>query len=214
MKKTFNYKNYGYLLFISFFVLSLFDLRFALVSIICMVAPIILALLGKGRYWCGNYCPRGNFYHNIMRKFSPMKKTPKFLKSWPFRAFMLLFLLTNFTLGIITAHGDLYKIGMVFYRLIVVTSLIGIVLSLIYNNRTWCNFCPMGTLASLMTKLREKKVALHVNSSCVSCNLCNKVCPMDIHPKDYKGGTIQDSDCISCCQCVYKCPKSSITLKK
>ena len=76
MKKTFNYKNYGYLFFISFFIFSLFDLRFALLAVICMITPIVFALLGKGRYWCGNYCPRGNFFNNVMKVLSPMK-TPQ-----------------------------------------------------------------------------------------------------------------------------------------
>ncbi|MCS4481230.1 4Fe-4S binding protein [Clostridium botulinum] len=26
-----------------------------------MLGPIFLALLGKGRFWCGNICPRGSF---------------------------------------------------------------------------------------------------------------------------------------------------------
>lgn len=214
MKKTFNYKNYGYLLFISFFILSLFDLRFALTAVICMITPIVLALLGKGRYWCGNCCPRGNFYDNVMKVLSPMKTSPKFLKSMLFRVLMIFIFLINFTFSIINAYGDLYKIAMIFYRLIILTSLVGVLLSFIYNNRTWCNFCPMGTLSSLITKFRGKRTALHVSSSCVSCNICNKVCPMDIKPKDYKGGILEDSDCIVCSQCAYKCPKSSITFKK
>lgn len=214
MKKILNYKDYGYLLFLGFFALSIFDFRFALAAVICMIGPIILASLGKGRYWCGNYCPRGNFYNNVMKVLSPMRRSPKLLNGMLFRIFMVLILLINFTLGIINTHGNLYKIGMVFYRLIALTSLIGILLSFIYNNRTWCNFCPIGTLSSLITKFRGKNLSLKVNSSCISCNLCNKVCPMNIKPKDYKGFTIKDSDCILCGQCAHKCPKSSITFKK
>ncbi|MGV2686171.1 4Fe-4S binding protein, partial [Clostridium perfringens] len=56
------YKKYSYLIFLFVVIVSLFDMRFAIVAIICMLAPTILALAGKGRYWCGNYCPRGNFY--------------------------------------------------------------------------------------------------------------------------------------------------------
>lgn len=208
------YKKYAYFMFLLFLILSLFDMRFAIVAIACMVAPIIFSTFKKGRYWCGNYCPRGNFYDNVMSRFSSKKKTPKFLKSSLFRLFMVLFILTNFSLGLYKNWGDWYGIGFVFYRIIVVTSLVGIVLSLFYNHRTWCNFCPMGTLSSLIAKIIGRKINIEVSNSCVSCGLCDKNCPMDISPKSFKNSVVKDTDCILCQKCVYKCPKNSISLKK
>ena len=210
----FTYKNFGYLIFFGFLIASLFDMRFAVVAIICMVAPLTFALLGKGRYWCGNFCPRGNFYDNIMKKFTPNRPTPKFLKSNFFRAIMVFFMMFMFISGTIKNWGNPYGIGMVFYRLIVVTSIIGIVLSFFFNHRTWCNFCPMGTLSSLIAKVRGRKTNMNVGNSCVSCNLCAKSCPMGITPKEYKGGSIESTDCIYCKECALKCPKSSIELIK
>ena len=213
--KKFNYKNYAYLLFFGFLIASLFDMRYAIIAVICMVAPLVFALLGKGRYWCGNFCPRGNFYDNIMKKFAPKKPkpTPKFLKSNLFRAFMIGFMMFMFGNGISKNWGNLYGIGMVFYRLIVITSLIGIVLSLFFNHRVWCNFCPMGTLSSLIAKARGRKSVMAVGDSCISCNICAKSCPMGISPKDFKGGIIESTDCISCKECALKCPKSVIEFK-
>lgn len=207
------YKKYGYLIFLFFLVLSLFDMRFAVIAIICMVAPVVLAISGRGRYWCGNYCPRGNFYENVLARFSPKKKVPKFLKSTGFRAFMVFLIIFNFTMGIYKNWGNLYGIGFVFYKIIVITSIVGIVLGLFYNQRTWCNFCPMGTLSALVAKIKGRKINLEVDSSCVSCGLCAKACPMGISPKEYKEGKVQDSDCIFCQKCVYKCPKDSIKLE-
>lgn len=210
----FTYKNFGYLIFLVFLIASLFDMKFAVVAVVCMVAPLVFALLGKGRYWCGNFCPRGNFYDNIMKKIAPNRPTPKFLKSNIFRAFMVCFMMFMFISGTIKNWGNPYGIGMVFYRLIVVTSIIGIVLSLFFNHRTWCNFCPMGTLSSLIAKVRGRNTTMNVGSSCVSCNLCAKSCPMGITPNEYKGGNIESSDCIYCKKCALKCPKSSIELIK
>lgn len=39
--------------------------------------------------------------------------------------------------------------------MIVVTTFIGIILSFFYNNRTWCNFCPMGSIASLISYFKK-----------------------------------------------------------
>jgi ferredoxin-type protein NapH len=210
VKKVFIFwKKYSFILLIAFVTLSLLDLRFALLAIICMLAPAVVAIF-KGRYWCGNLCPRGNFYDNIISKISNNKKVPKFLKSPGFRAFMFLFMMTMFTLGIKKNWGNPYGIGMVFYRIIVITTIVGVILSLFYNSRTWCNFCPMGTLASVISKFRKNKKVLQVSSHCVSCKLCEKKCSLGIVPYEYKGNALSHPDCIQCGKCVTICPKNAI----
>ena len=98
------WKKYSFILLIAFVLLGVIDLRFAVVAVICMVAPIIVSVF-KGRFWCGNLCPRGNFYDNVVSKFSNKRKVPNFLKSYYFRAIVLIFMMTMFTLGIKTKLG-------------------------------------------------------------------------------------------------------------
>jgi ferredoxin-type protein NapH len=210
MKKLLNlWKQYSFIMLFAFVILSLFDFRIAIAATICMVAPIIVSLF-KGRFWCGNLCPRGSFYDNVVSKFSKKKKVPKFLKSMWFRTIMVVFMMSMFAIGIYKNWGNFYGIGMVFYRIIVVTTLVGIVLSLFYNHRTWCHFCPMGTIASVISRVRKSKKVLQISSSCVSCKLCEKKCPLGIVPYDYKGNILSHPDCIQCGKCVSVCPKSAI----
>lgn len=207
------WKKYSFTVLIAFILLGLIDLRFSLVAIICMVAPIILSIF-RGRFWCGNLCPRGNFYDNIVSKFSNKREVPKFLKSYFFRALVVIFMMTMFTLGIKENWGNLYGIGMVFYRIIVVTTIIGIVLSLFYNHRTWCSFCPMGTIAAIVSKFSTNKKVLQVSSKCVSCKICEKKCSLGIVPYEYKGDLLSHPDCIQCGKCVSVCPKKAIGYNK
>lgn len=209
------WKKYSYLILIFFIIAGLFDFRVGLVAIICMIGPIIISLY-KGRFWCGNICPRGSFYDNIVSTFSNNKKVPPFLKSNYFRAIITIFMLSMFSLGISQNWGNLYGIGFVFYRLIVVTTMIGIILSLFYNHRTWCNFCPMGSIAAFISFFKNKKnkpSLLKVKNSCVSCKICEKNCPMSISPYEFKNNSITNKDCIQCGKCVYVCPKKSIDYK-
>lgn len=210
MSKVLNiWKRYSFIVFIGFVILGLLDLRFAIAAVACMVAPIIVSTF-KGRFWCGNLCPRGSLYDNVVSKFSNKKRVPKFMKSKWFRAFMVVFMMSMFATGVYQNWGNLYGIGMVFYRIIIITTVVGLVLSLFYNHRAWCNFCPMGTLASLVSKARNSRNVLHISSSCVSCKICEKKCPMGIVPYDYKGDVLSHPDCIQCGKCVTACPKKSI----
>lgn len=206
------WKKYSFLLLIAFIVFGLFDLRIAISAVICMAAPIIVSIF-KGRYWCGNLCPRGSFYDHIIIKISRNRKVPKFLKSKLFRTIMVIFIITMFTLGMIKNWGNLYGMGMVFYRIIVITTIVGIVLAMIYNQRTWCHFCPMGTIASVISKIRKPKNVLQVENHCVSCKLCEKKCSLGIVPYEYKGSILSHPDCIQCGKCVTVCPKNAIGYK-
>ena len=121
-----------------------------------MLAPVLLSFY-KGRYWCGNFCPRGSFYDHVVRPISAKRRTPKFFRQPYFRGFMVVFILCMFSLQMYFAWGDISAMGMVFLILIGVTTLVGVGLSFFFNARTWCNFCPMGTLAMLMTRFRSRQ---------------------------------------------------------
>jgi hypothetical protein len=207
------WKRYSFTLLITFIVLGMIDLRFGFVAVICMIAPIIVSIF-KGRFWCGNLCPRGNFYDNVVSKFGNKRIPPKLFKSYYFRSVMLGIMMVIFISGVYKNWGNLYGIGMVFYRMIVVTTIIGIILSLVYNHRAWCNFCPMGSLASIIGKLKGSKRVLHVSSSCISCKLCEKKCPLGLVPYNHKGDILSHPDCIQCGKCVIECPKKAIGYNK
>lgn len=215
VKKIFElWKKYSYVLLLAFVIVSLFDFRIGIAAIICMIAPIIVSIF-RGRYWCGNLCPRGNFYDNVVSKFSKNRPVPKFLKSAYFRMFVVLFMFTMFGFGIKQNLGNLIGIGMVFYRIIVITTLIGVGLSFFYNNRTWCHFCPMGSIAAFISYLKkDNKKALEVTNTCVNCKICAKKCPMGILPYEYMDDVLSHQDCIQCAKCVIACPKKSIGYDK
>lgn len=150
------WNKFGFILLIFFIVVGFFHKSVVLYAIICMLGPIVLASLGYGRLWCKKMCPRGNLYDNVVCKFCEKNTTPKFLTSTAFRIAVILFVFFMFGMGISKYWGDFEQIGGVFHRMIIATTLAGIILSFFFNHRTWCCLCPMGSIACFITKIKKK----------------------------------------------------------
>ncbi len=60
-----------------------------------------------------------------------------------------------YTAGSSPAWVAQYAFG--FYSLMLTSALIGLILMVLYKPRTWCSFCPMGTMTQLICMLRHRK---------------------------------------------------------
>lgn len=203
-------KNLFWVLLV-FLAIGLVYPAIGVIALICMLAPVAVSFY-KGRFWCGNFCPRGSFFDNVLSRISPKKPIPPIFRSTGLRVFMLFLIMAVFSIQMYYAWGSLSAIGMVFIRIILVTTLVGIVLGMLYHQRTWCSFCPMGTLSSWVSTWK-KPMPIRAADSCVGCNLCSKVCPMQLAPSSAKGDAngFAAGDCLKCGICVDKCPKKSLS---
>lgn len=173
----------------------------------CMLGALGVALY-KGRAWCDWMCPRGSFYDLFLSRWSRNRRVPEFVKTRGFRLGVLAMLFAVLGIQIYFAWGDVDGIGMAMVRVLTVTTTIGIVFGLIFQERFWCHICPMGTLSNFMS---SGKQPLTVTEGCVNCKLCTKVCPMQLTPYSLdKSGGITDNDCIKCGTCVAACPKKAL----
>lgn len=64
-----------YWIILAYLAIGYFYPVIGFLAIICMIAPVAFAVR-KGRWWCGNACPRGNFYDNVLARFSPHPAYP------------------------------------------------------------------------------------------------------------------------------------------
>ncbi len=210
MKK--NIQPYLFWLLLIFLVAGIFYPIIGIIALTCMLAPVILAIF-KGRYWCGNFCPRGSFYDTIISKISPQRPIPAIFSNTKFRTFILLLVMGIFSLQTYHAWGDFKAIGEIFVRIILVTTIIGILLGVIYHQRTWCTFCPMGTLSNWLANKNSRR--LIVADSCITCKLCKKVCPLNLTPYIAKSNSegFTNADCLKCGLCIEKCPKKALSFQ-
>lgn len=207
-----------YWILFAYLILGWFYPVVGLVAIICMIGPVATAV-SRGRFWCGHICPRGNLYDRLLSRFSPHRPIPHFVRTNGFRIFMVVFIFSMFGLqlsqarwseGGLTMWGD---IGRVFWTIILVTTVVGVVFSFIYAPRTWCSFCPMGTISSWVAPHRKpfpkRFTSVHVDNACgMKCKMCARVCPMQLTPYDARGEAdgYLHPDCLKCSKCVKACP--------
>jgi len=198
-----------------------------------LVPLIMMALMGmslfRGKYWCGNFCPHGSFFDNLLQPLSRNTRIPGFLRSKYLIAAFLLFFMYNLGrrfIHVFEALGgaEFYdRMGLVFSTTYLMVLLAGGLLALTINARTWCQFCPMGTFQTLFYKL-GKAIGLNKNTDlkvtithpdlCHSCGKCARVCPMQLKPyKEFKESSqFRDENCIRCNTCVNNCPADALQL--
>ncbi len=181
------------------------------IVLVMMIVFLTLSIF-KGRYWCGWFCPRGSFLERILKIVSMNALIPSFLKNLAFRSVIFCGMIAFMLHRLIQTNGELDKIGFVFVIMCTVTSIISIILGIIYNSRIWCAFCPMGTLQGL---LGREKYGLQVSGDCIECGLCEKVCPVNIYPGSFKkSGKVSNFDCIKCSNCIEKCPMDALKFQE
>ena len=162
----------------------------------------------RGRYVCGNLCPRGAFLDKIIAPISFKRRIPKALSDIYFRWTLFILLMGLMTYRILLDPTNIRHWGSVFVLMCFVTTVIAVAFGVALRARTWCAFCPMGTM---QMALGAGKYQLRVDKNCVSCNVCSKACPFEIKVESYKKvGKITDKDCLKCYKCISACPKKAI----
>lgn len=85
-----------------------------------------------------------------------------------------------------------------------------LLLSLFYD-RVFCKYlCPMGAFLGILNKISLFKITRD-RSTCISCNKCSKVCPVNIDVA--KIDKVTSVECINCMECITICPTKKDTLK-
>ncbi|MTI79346.1 MAG: 4Fe-4S binding protein [Firmicutes bacterium] len=153
-QNQFSLRNYAWSILIAFLSAGWFYPTIGLMAIVCMAAPIVVAAFSGKRKWCALFCPRGIFNDVILKKITRNVKPPAFLISTAFKIVFFVFLMANLILGLADANS-IAEAGLVFVRLVSVTTAIAIVVGFYYQHRAWCGFCPMGFLASLTIRWKQ-----------------------------------------------------------
>ncbi len=221
-------RKYSWLFTLLVGLVGLWYPRLGLLVIPVMVTLTTLALF-KGRYWCGNVCSHGSLFDVILMPFSRNGQIPRLLRSrvvaWLFFAFF------GWNIGskvfrVAGLWGTMEfwdRLGFIFVSSYLMVMIVGGLLAVAISPRTWCNFCPMGTLQVLSYRLgkalqlnraTDEKITVVNQDMCHTCGKCSRVCPLQLSPYTAFSDTNQfEADvCIRCSTCVFHCPAGILSL--
>ncbi len=206
--------NYSFLFFVA--GVGLFVPYIGLLLFVLMITIIILSFT-KGRKFCGKVCPHGFLFDNLLVKLSRRVRTPKVFMSIIISGLYFGYFVITFSLNIYKSiHADnfLTTLSYAMSNMYFIVTLVSISLGLLFSPRTFCHFCPQGTMQKGVMKLSKqlgvqiKNIKIADEEKCISCRLCNKNCPMGIAVIDEMiNGELLNQNCIKCEKCINSCPK-------
>ena len=195
-----------------------------------VIAGLSLTSFLKGRYWCGNICPHGSLFDSLLFSMSKNKKIPDLFKSKFLKiAFFVFFFFQvgRKLINVINIYGQapfLDKLGFIFVASYLMVTVLGSLTTIFISPRTWCQFCPMGSIQHISYKAgkslgvnneTDAKVSIESTELCHECGMCARVCPMQLEPflEWNDDGQLDNEKCIRCNTCVENCPADILEIK-
>lgn len=174
---------------------------------VAMITGLVGGML-RGRWVCGNLCPRGSLFDRVIAPIAPRRPIPPLLRHMGLRWIIFALLMGFMAWRLAADPGSLRHWGLVFWSICTLTTAVGLATAMLIHPRTWCAFCPVGTLQNAIGGGRQP---LQIDAACRECGKCEKNCPMDLSIVRHKpAGALGDRDCLRCPECISACPVNAL----
>jgi len=190
-------------------------------------ASMFIGSIFFGRLFCAYLCPAGGLQECacLVKDKAPKQGWKNYIKYviWVIWIAAVIYCYIN--------RGEIVRVDFLYqteygvsisniYGYVIYYGIIALILlpSLIGGKRAFCHyFCWMAPFMVVGIKLRT---LLHLpglritkkSGKCISCNQCNKVCPMCVDISAMaRYGQVESMECIQCGACVDHCPQNALS---
>jgi ferredoxin-type protein NapH len=174
-----------------------------------LVAKILGPLLFN-RAWCGWTC-----WTAMVLDFLPYasNKQGRLEKKWGYLRYVHFLLSLGFVVALLFVFKAELSSATEFLWLLIGNALyycVGIIMAFVLkDNRAFCKYiCPIPVLQKIPARFSLIKIA-GKHELCNECNVCTKMCPMDIKIPEYIKAKkrVLSTECTLCLICTNVCPK-------
>lgn len=196
-----------------------FNLDYYVMPLLVILSVLLLTAIW-GRFFCSYLCSFG-FMQELLNKAGNLLQIEKLkisenanrmLKSLKYMVIVFSIILWTLDINISAydpweAYGSLVSLSNL--KNLLSTGgllLLVIVLFSLFADRLFCRYlCPLAGMFSVLSSRKFYK--LKKSDSCVSCEKCDRVCPMGIKVST----TVNSGECINCHKCVEACPVNALS---
>lgn len=163
-----------------------------------------------GRGWCGYAC-----WTAMILDLFPFRTPKTGRKSIGYIRYLTFLASFLFVMGLFV-----FKVSgtekIIFYSFIIgnlVYFLVGILLAFAFrDNRAFCKYiCPIPVFMKPASYFSVLRIKID-KSLCNGCNLCKRVCPMNVDMTNSSRKRANGTECILCFKCIEQCPRKALHL--
>ena len=170
MKK--HWYDYLWIASLTYLALGFFNILFAWLGLLCFFIPLVISAAAGSKGYCNRYCGRWmkskwfryGFLVFFFIMFFQMLWSTYLVFAGARDLRQAVTLLWTFKVPWQWAyHGTLFHPGVAqfafgFYSVMLTSTVLGLITMVLFKPRSWCVYCPMGTLTQLICRARNGRV--------------------------------------------------------
>ena len=190
---------------IVYLILPVYNILFAWIGLIFMITPVLIAVFFGTKSYCNKYCGRGQLYQLLggKLKISRDVKPPSFLRARWFRYAFLVLFAAKFGMMVYASYAAFtsssgagegswswllerpwelantpfaVEVASSIYMAMLATTVLGVLTMLLFKPRSWCVFCPMGTMTQEICRVRHGKEEKNAGTCAQGCRVAEGSC--------------------------------------